>query len=335
MQKSRRGCIISIVGVAILIVLLVWVVPAINRYGFCRNWWLHDTLWAHFYWQCTCGPEFEQSLFQDDVEIVVSACRSPQEVSMSTNGQYMIVTLLEDDQNISYVTELTTGQERPWPYINFTSQSTLDGFWTENLFLLSLGTQGTIKLIDVTDLTELSLTVSTAPTLETSFELEIPEEMLQAMKESNRVIVHRTEPAILILADDPKRPSAKNYLLQYQNHPLLKENMNELLTENEIAFQTLTRGGSNIESFYTLISYNGLFYDSTGGIYTSGGKKVTEIGEVTGPGYQPITIGWAPDNSGVYYHLLYDYGWLAGGGLLSKNLVPGPIIKLNVPQAYR
>lgn len=252
---------------------------------------------------------------------------------MSTDGQYMIVTLLEDNQNTSYITQLATGQEKLWPYTNFTSESTLDGFWTETLFLVSQDTQGAVRLIDVTDLTELNLIVSTASTLSASFELQIPEETLQAMKKSKRVIVHRTEPAILILADDPKHASAKNYLLQYQKHYILRENMDGLLVENEITYQLLTRGGSDIQNSRGLISYDGRLA-SAFGIFTLDRQKVTEIGEVTGPEYVPITIGWAPDNSGVYYRLLYDYGLLAGPSLLSKKLIPGPIIKLNVPQSY-
>lgn len=48
--------------------------PLFLRVGYCQSWWGKESLLFRSWWLCTCSEDFEQSLYPENVEVLVSAC---------------------------------------------------------------------------------------------------------------------------------------------------------------------------------------------------------------------------------------------------------------------
>lgn len=57
-----------------LFVVLLFLTPVVIKFGYLHRWWGKDSLVMRSLWLCEGSPEFEQSLYPENVEVLVSAC---------------------------------------------------------------------------------------------------------------------------------------------------------------------------------------------------------------------------------------------------------------------
>lgn len=322
--KSQVSGCLKAIG---LIIILIIVLPYVSRFGYCRGWWLKSSPWAYYWWACNCSPEFEQSLYPNNIEIVVSACSDPWEATLSFDGRYMIVGLGLAAK--STLLDFVTGQKREWLY---RSPSPTDvEFWTDRLVRVLDFNQKKNLLIDVTDVSIINLTTFTAT--QKDQQLVIPSEAIQVFKKADNVVVREgLTDLVLALDPNPKQNPGKNYALFYPEDS--QKQLEVLLSANGIDYQIL-KLCSQAESSCT--SHNGRLVATNRAIFSSEGQLLTQIQGNPSFNWGIMLIGWAHDDSGVYLRFNPASYIIDGGGFVFPNLyrLPQPIIKLKVPEEYR
>lgn len=326
--------------ILVAIPFLVWL-------GFCQGWWLQQNLWAHYWWQCQCGPEFEQSLYPDNVEIIVSACRDPRSAVISPDGRYMVVKLRDTSEEPEFILlDLVNGQEKPFPYLPAYARADEMGFWTDTLFLaqeensylkikdetnrLVQEYDNDFKLVDVTNDKILNLTV-----------LKDFSEALEAFQGADRVLVRlgdsgwSTEPAALALAVDPTDKFAENYVLTYPKRRTFPESQLKFFSENNINYEISDPCWVPASREKECVSHNSYFVVKYDEICTIGGQPITSLIKK----YRPLStgvygIGWSHNDDGFYMRLgrryIIESGWITPAYFP----IPQPIVKLKVPEDY-
>jgi hypothetical protein len=69
MMRKKRLLLISL-----LIALSYGIFSAVGSYGYCHGWWGKANSLMRALWLCKCSPEFERSLYPENVDVLVSAC---------------------------------------------------------------------------------------------------------------------------------------------------------------------------------------------------------------------------------------------------------------------
>ncbi len=87
MPKKLRGCLIA------LAILIVGVIVVYNgaRWSYYQGWWGKDNPIARYLWLCDAPPGFEQTLYPENVEILVPACEGVGSVEFTSDKQYLRV----------------------------------------------------------------------------------------------------------------------------------------------------------------------------------------------------------------------------------------------------
>jgi len=301
-----------------IIIVTIFVSPHLIQFGYCQGWWLKSNPWAYYWWLCDCNPEFEESLYPENVDVVVSACYDPQRATLSPNGRYMI---FGSGSGKSYLLDLVTGDKKTWPR-HAGWQPPMMGFRTNTLVFVSEFRNW--KLVDVTDGSNIDLIELEAPGDKSS---SIPEETLQALQKADRVLVFGN--TALVLNAHPKQYPHKNYVIFSA-----KEHLQTILSENGIDYERVVScwNGSSC------LSHNDRLRATSTKISTVDGQLLTEHTKV--PSYRDgvpgrIMLGWAHDDSGVYLQF-NPSSYIIEGGFVSPYLyhLPQPIIKLKVPEEY-
>jgi hypothetical protein len=99
------GCLIFLLVCA----GLPWLVNQIGRFGYYQQWWLHDSLVARAFWLCGAPADFEQTLYGQEVEILMPGCEN-----ISSDRTTFSPIYLTNDENYLYLydffLDLNTGQ---------------------------------------------------------------------------------------------------------------------------------------------------------------------------------------------------------------------------------
>lgn len=312
-----------------IITICLIALPIIARFGYCWGWWLQANPWAYYWWLCGCGAKTEQNLYGDNVEVIVSACRDPDETALSPDGRYLIVG--KHLQRESYLFDLGTGEEQPWPYPFGRLGDT--EFWTNRLVKVPSPNQQKFRLVDVTDSTFLNFNILHMATIDGERVVDV--QTMNALQHAERVIIFEALfTGVLLFDAEPKQKTANNYVLFF-NKSGDKELIEAILSETNINYEK-----RRLQCFWTstsCTSYDGCFVATDRTIFTAGDRiKVTE---------QPYTslewkarrlVGWVHDNNGVYLQLNPN-SYIIEGGYVLPNLfrLPRPIVKLKVPDEYR
>lgn len=326
------------IWIAIIIILSLYMTLFT---GFCRGWWWLDNIWAHYWWRCACGAEFEQNLYPEDVTVIVSSCREVTQSWLSPDGRYLAVQDNRGRQLIDFV----TNQERAWPH-------PLEGygthFWTETLYLI--GANKEWQLLDVTDNQFLNLQAFEVITIRGE-ESDMPAAALAPFRQADQVYVSRSGTMALALAAEPKQAEAMNYVLLFNRTNGVVgpyDIVNQLFEKYEITYTQLTGACNPVmrNGVEICLSPDGRFVTTAGvnGIATRDGRGIT--GRVKGEGlfiYSSGLIGWAHDNSGLYAGIGHEYISGEPGGMFNLGLSLSPkiklpdmaIIKIELPEEYR
>jgi hypothetical protein len=326
-SKTIRNVIITLV--------VIIVIPYVIYFGFCHGWWLRENLWANYWWYCNCGEEFERSLYPDNVEIVVPACRDPRSAVISSDGRYMVVKLGDWPGKTELVLlDLTTGEERNFSYPLRSGRPSNMGFWTDGLFLVE-GPRNTFDLVDVAEDKVLNLDVSGVTSKDRYFHYEIQPVALQALQEANLVLMRPSKGAVLALAADPRDGMAKNYLLRYPEGRLSTEAIEKLFLENNIDYEISEPCWSSSPKRFCA-SHNGYLLATDSAIFTTDEQMITKLpnSHLSGGTGSIAKVGWSHNDDGIYIRLgkvsIIESGWLTP----SYFPIPQPIVKLKVPEDY-
>jgi hypothetical protein len=305
--RSRLSGCLKALG---LIIILIIILPYVAKFGYCRGWWLKPTPWAYYWWLCDCGPDFEQSLYPDNIEIVVSACSDPKAATLSPDGRYMIIGVRLAAK--SYLLDFVTGEKRGWLY---RSPSPTDvEFWTDRFVQVVDSNQKRILLLDVTD--ESVINLITFDTTQKGNQLIIPSEAIQVFEKADNVVVREgLTDVVLALDSDPKQNPGKNYALFYPEDS--QKQLEALLSANGIDYQIL-KLCSWAESSCT--SHNGRLVATNKAIFSAEGQLLTQVQGNPSFNWGIMLIGWAHDDSGVYLRFNPASYIIDGGGFVFPNL---------------
>ncbi len=307
--------------------------------GFCRGWWGLDNILAHYWWRCACGPEFEQSLYPNHITVIVSSCREVSHTRLSSDGRYLA---LEDNQG-SRLIDFVTEQEKPWPY---PFEGYGNYFWTDTLYLI--GTDKMWQLVDVADNQSLNIEAFEVVTPFRETPDGLPAATIEPFRQANQVLVSKSGTMALALAENPKHPEAKNYILLF-THPNgvvgPDDIVNELFENYGITYNQVTRGCNSIllNRIELCLSHDERFVTNTigSGLGTSEGQGI--VSDIEGEGLfidGSGLIGWAHDNSGIYVGIGHEYISGRPGGLFNWGLAPEirlpsrAIVKIELPGNY-
>ena len=58
----------------VLLTLVILFLYIFVRVGYCNRWWGEKSLFMRSLWLCSCGAEFEQSIYPDHAKVLFSAC---------------------------------------------------------------------------------------------------------------------------------------------------------------------------------------------------------------------------------------------------------------------
>jgi len=127
MPKKLSGCLIA------LAIFIVGVIVIYNgaRWSYYQGWWGRDNPVARYLWLCDAPPDFEQTLYPANVEILVPACENLVRVShrptyFTSDKAYLRVD--HDQERSGYWLEIATGQilsTRP-PNVQYVTRYNLD-----------------------------------------------------------------------------------------------------------------------------------------------------------------------------------------------------------------
>lgn len=330
----RKYGIDQVLIIAGIVLATIFVLPAIVRYGYCQGWWLDTSLLARLWWLCSCRPEFEQDLYPDSVEIIVSACRLPHTMRLSPNGRYMLITAGSKWDN-NYLLDLVTGQEQPWPFEVYTREE--EGFWTDTTVLIHGRPVDDAKLVEVTT-GNIIKPVIFETDIYPDGQLRIPTTALQALKEADQVLLRTEAPIVLALSFNSRQDLIKGYVL------FLGMWRQEFATQLETTFSENGIEYAYSNPCWTLLlyklikcpSHNGSYVVGHSAITTSDGRPIQEVPRSSTLVSRATRIlGWAYDDSGVYLQLIPKCLVEAGPINSAIGCVPQPIIKLKVPEANR
>lgn len=305
-----------------IIVLIVISSPFIAKFGYCQGWWLTSNPWAYYWWLCDCSPEFEQSLYPDNIEVVVSACYDQQSAALSPNGRYMIFS---SGIGKSYLLDLVTGDKKSWPH-DAAWEPPMMGFRTNTLVLVS--EFRTWKLVDVTDGSIIDLIeLEVIPGDKSS---PIPEQTLQALEKADRVLAFGN--TALALSAHPKQNPNKNFAVFYPKW----EHFDTILSENDIDYKYIESCWNQL----SCLSHDDRFKATQTTISTADGQLLAEF--TSNPSFRDglpgiIILGWAHNDSGVYLQFDPHSYIIDGDGFVTPATypLPQPIVKLKVPEEYR
>ena len=165
-NRQMKACWLA-VGIAAALLLLS---PLILRVGYCQSWWGKENLLFRALWLCTCAEEFEQSLYPENVEVLVSACECEDgyrasRASLTVVQGAALVEACEASPAIQdvpggrllfvehYFIDLYTGQRIPFtPPGRIPAWITEDLFWYQKaggLHLFSMEQQTDLPVVDL------------------------------------------------------------------------------------------------------------------------------------------------------------------------------------------
>ena len=209
------------------------------------------------------------------------------------------------------------------------TETPIEGGWTNWAWLsesLLFVRNGGSIVVDVRDLSQIPLQKIKVEFLNatgTRMEVDESEEerLRTVLQQAEQVYVMEHPTIIIALAQDFKSPSATSYVA------FLSRKEGEKILEGIPYTEVLQYPGHpsklfshNGEMYSTWISYSDEYYETAAlGIYTKDGELLTEVSR---KGYRAHSLGWAHDDSGVYFRF-EEVGLFAGP--------PSPILKLLVP----
>ncbi len=97
----------------LIIVIVVFLLQLSTRIGYCNSWWGKNSLLMRSFWLCSCGAEFEQSLYPDHVEVVFSACDNVRITPVARADQSLILVYGDDNflESDPYLWQPMTGKK--------------------------------------------------------------------------------------------------------------------------------------------------------------------------------------------------------------------------------
>ncbi len=136
MSKKLRGCL-TILAVFIVGVIVIYYGA---RWGYYQGWWGQNNPVARYLWLCDAPPGFEQTLYPENVEILVPACENLDKLDHRTiyftsDKQYLRVGNLERS---GYWIEIAGGQVTVKPsHVQYLTERRREGNeWVTRWFTL-------------------------------------------------------------------------------------------------------------------------------------------------------------------------------------------------------
>jgi hypothetical protein len=220
--------------------------------------WLYAYIWQHCLWPPSGS----------NVEIIVSACESPQLRSVSPDGKYLLYFADYQGEYRAVLQDTTTGEERP--------AITISRYWLSDTLFLNEADPPQTRVANLRDesLTPLQWVQEkdgTTTRLADGSETYSPE-VVKWFQNASQVYYISSQQWAIALGSDFKIHPENNYILANLsgdfNNSILK-----FLNENQISYQEI--GYPNNES--DLVSHNGRFvlkFLGPNGFYIVRGTKI-------------------------------------------------------------
>lgn len=276
--------------------------------------WLEVYIWQHCLWPPS-GP---------NVEIIVSACKSPRLYSVSPNGRYILYLADYHGKYQSLLQDTTTGEERP----AFASGR----FWLSNTLFLDEGYPPQTRVADLSNESLTSLQwvqdmEGTTTQLANGSET-YSSEVVKWFRNASQVYYIPRRRWAIALGPDFKAHPENNYILANRAYDFTNSIL-KFLKEHRIAYREIGYPNNGSD----LISHNGRYvmpFLGPDGFYTAEGTRIGPFYDFIRDHRCCLAYGWAYDDSGIYVQ-----GSTVGSGFMLP--FPGqvqPILKLNLPPEY-
>lgn len=347
-KRGFKSCLLW----AVILIIVLSLSPLVFKFGYCHSWWGKGNLLLRSLWLCSCSPEFEQSLYPENVEILVSACECGGQGATSPHVQFdyfgMLVStcthspkvygvpggrlLFVDDRLIN----LYTGEITP-----FNISSPRSAIWLSEDLIWTLG--GDYYLTRRSDQESIHV-----PHISENASLWNP---IQAMKEAEKVFVVDTIfgfEVIILGSDFWSHPELNFFFYEDESHfPDIEQmGVDVFLEDNGISYEQVYVGP---------LSPSSRFHAKPDGIYASDtGEKLLDYGlrdtpfwvwrsTSSGPALNLFSpCCWRSDervlilasnmrhsNAPVLAFSLTRWDWGAFGVFFS---LPQPVLKVNIPE---
>jgi len=263
-RRRLGGCLITL--------LLLGITYLIASFGYCRGWWGKENLILRSLWLCTCSKKFEQSLYPENVEVLVSArectnghrqilpfesftgeCKPPR-FSGVPGGRKIFV---END-----FIDLYTKQKTP---ANLPSGYEIWGFLTDELALLYK------RNTYVFDLTNQKLVEVKEFHLQPGSDME---SLIEAMKKAEKVFVLHDSMTIVLGIDYWNHPDRNFHFSDLDMPSIKQQGMEAFLQDNGITYLV----GASPQDTYVGLSPDGKYQAKLDGVYlTNTEQKIVDF----------------------------------------------------------
>ena len=291
-------------------------------YGYCWGWLGRSSLLLQYLFQCNCPPASEEARYQDNVDVIISACSNVNaSVRLLPSGRFLYLREENSGFASAYLFDLQTLER-----IRVTDQPFLS-FLTDDLWFVESGIEN--HLIDRTIGKQYPIKIfrfwqdNAYVNGEPNLEL-----LVNALHQAEQVFFTQNNDMVVVLMNNFSTNLEQNFTFDRSDVPEGDSNkVEQFLRKNNIDYQTIV---SNYP--HEVISPNGSLIARDEGIYVIGANQMIV------PAPPSLVRGWTSDGQGVIYS--------SGGRCLIRRFepfaddigcavkVPQPVIRLKVPEEY-